>query len=496
MTQLDERQQRLIQQFRARKQAEQSRASNIDTAVDYGTDVARSIGSGLIQGGFAATPLGMGLNITHGVSEATRAAAQGISNYLMDEDFKRAPNPIPTSGQFLQGALTPLNLETYKPQTTPGEYARTGAEFVAGGKLAAKGLPASAQPTMRQLIGGGLASEAAGQATEGTEYEMPARLVAGYLGGRVLQPRQRMAAASEVKELSRQKFREAAEAGGIAPIDLGDDIANTVNKAAPQSFVQKIVRGKDADIDALSDRMEAFRGKRISFEDIQELDVELGQLARSPKALDMGRPTAFGRAIGIIQDEIRDVVNKSNIKGVPQWREAQKLYSASRKLDDIEDVLYRANLMRNPQQGLQTGLRSLAEKARKRGGMGYSPKEIELIEKAATDGTVGDLFRSFGSRLSGIVALGSGDLGTTAAVTAATKGARSIAEKAQLRKVGNVQREISKRAIPLTNTQTTGQRALGVTVGASPNLGREAQGPQQLTEEQLRLLQQFRRGRQ
>src|SRR5690606_8530489 len=67
----------------------------------------------------------------------------------------------------------------YEPQTTAGKYARTVGEFA----------PMALNPTVgvatrvASTVGGGLASEAAGQATEGTAAEPWARLAGGVVGG-------------------------------------------------------------------------------------------------------------------------------------------------------------------------------------------------------------------------------------------------------------------------------------------------------------------------
>lgn len=480
MTQLTPEQQQIIMQMRAEKNP------------NLAEDVIKSGAAGGVQGAFGATPMGLSFNIPHLVSEGVRAGAA----YLRGDDMKRAPNPIPTSNQVLDRALKPMG-GLYEPKTTAGEFARTTMEFVGGGKVAGGNLPKTARPSVKQLIGGGLASETAGQLTEGTPYEVPARLIAGYLGGRITQPKQRIAAANEVKRLSSQKYAEATQKGGIAPASLGDDIANTFDKARPSGFMKKAIRGKNPELEGLVNRMQALKGKRLSFEDLQELDEELSILARDPKSIQLGARTEFGRAVDSIQDEIRLLVNKTNVKGVPAWREAQKLYSASKKLDDVEQVIYRAELMRNPQQGLQTGFRRLAENARKKGGLGYTEKEIKLLEKAAKDGGVQDVLRSFGSRLAGIFAMGSGDMGTTAAVTALSKGARTAAERSAVNQAAKLQREISKRAIPPSNTQTLTTQGAVTATAAAPSIARtELERPKGrvLTEEEVQKVIELRQG--
>ena len=86
---------------------------------------------------------------------------------------------VPTVRGAIRGASSALTSggTDYEPQTTPGDYAQTVGEFVGGG--------AGAKPG----ILGGLLSEGAGQATEGTSLEPWARIAGGIAGGIAGTPR-------------------------------------------------------------------------------------------------------------------------------------------------------------------------------------------------------------------------------------------------------------------------------------------------------------------
>jgi len=86
---------------------------------------------------------------------------------------------IPSLGDGIRnlGSQITSGATGYNPQTTTGEYAQTVGEFVGGGAGAKAGLL------------GGLASEGAGQLTEGTRLEMPARIAGGLLGSVAATPR-------------------------------------------------------------------------------------------------------------------------------------------------------------------------------------------------------------------------------------------------------------------------------------------------------------------
>lgn len=68
----------------------------------------------------------------------------------------------------------------YEPQTTGGEYAKTVGEFVPGMLAGPGGL---ARRAVTNVVAPGVTSEAAGQATEGSDYEPLARILGALTGG-------------------------------------------------------------------------------------------------------------------------------------------------------------------------------------------------------------------------------------------------------------------------------------------------------------------------
>lgn len=84
-------------------------------------------------------------------------------------------------------ALLPGEQQEYEPQTTAGEYAGTVGEFLPGALFPAGGARTIAGNVGRRLgvnvAAPALASETAGQVTEGTDLEGPARFVGALAGG-------------------------------------------------------------------------------------------------------------------------------------------------------------------------------------------------------------------------------------------------------------------------------------------------------------------------
>lgn len=147
-------------------------------------DVLRSTGAGLRRGvegipGMVGDVSGLGragLGKVAGWMGADPETQKAITDYNI-------PYLPDISSETIHEATTPLFGESYKPQTTLGRYAATGAEFLPGmitspGKTIPQAIGKGAI-----AIGSGLASEAAGEATEGTKLEPWARAGIGMLTG-------------------------------------------------------------------------------------------------------------------------------------------------------------------------------------------------------------------------------------------------------------------------------------------------------------------------
>jgi hypothetical protein len=146
-----------------------------------GTDMAKSYGTGLVEGviGLASVPwdlgtLGakLGANAGGWVREKLGMEALPDSFY---ESFNNVPGTSASNKALLEENVTgPL----YEPQTTAGEYARTAGQFTPG-VAGPGGIVRNALST----VGAALTSETAGQITKGTKLEPYARAGGALLGG-------------------------------------------------------------------------------------------------------------------------------------------------------------------------------------------------------------------------------------------------------------------------------------------------------------------------
>lgn len=171
-----------------------------DTAVDVGKSLASGIGRGVT--GLAGLPGTLGDMANNGLSYLT-GLPQLPQSPLSGETLTNAADAVTGGGM------------SYQPQTTAGEYAKTTGEFIPGA-AAFGGI--SAANIGRFGILPGMASEAAGQATEGSNVEPYARVAAALLapaapalGARAISP----FGGSITPE--RQGLIDALKAEGITP---------------------------------------------------------------------------------------------------------------------------------------------------------------------------------------------------------------------------------------------------------------------------------------
>lgn len=142
-------------------------------------DMGRAAGSGLVRGATALADL-PGMLMTGAGDLAARgleaAGAPGMAQGLRDV---AGNSPLGSGNSVGAGVdLVAPDARSYQPKTTAGEYSQTVGEFIPGALVGPGGMVGNA---MRYGVLPGLASEAAGQATEGTKAEPFARAAAALL---------------------------------------------------------------------------------------------------------------------------------------------------------------------------------------------------------------------------------------------------------------------------------------------------------------------------
>jgi hypothetical protein len=141
-------------------------------APSVAADVAKSVPSALARGtmDLVGLPGTIGDTLQYGFEKA-------MDYVLPGPDVADKMKPSPFSGSSIRGAASDLTggATEYQPQTTAGKYAGTISEFLPGAAAFGGVNPAN---LLRFGALPGAASEAAGQATEGTAVEPYARVAA------------------------------------------------------------------------------------------------------------------------------------------------------------------------------------------------------------------------------------------------------------------------------------------------------------------------------
>lgn len=195
----------------------------------YAEDIAKSAGAGLANA--AAGTLGAAGDLRSGVSAATDWAGgklgipqdkvQAFKDLATRAAGFTPPTAMlanaPTTRQILDSAPDPIVSPDYKPQTLPGAYTKTTAEFLPGMLLGGEG--GFGRQFLTNVAAPAIASETAGQLTKDTAAEPWARM-----GGALLAPVATSAARRIATPLpasaERQAFAETLRNEGV-PLTAG-----------------------------------------------------------------------------------------------------------------------------------------------------------------------------------------------------------------------------------------------------------------------------------
>lgn len=293
-----------------------------------GEDVGRSFGSGLVRGSTAIADLpadlvgaaASGLNWVGAVGDDFADRMKGNAQALMSlTPFRTGRNYADTHAP---GA------RTYEPKTTAGEYARTVGEFIPGAAASGAGLVGAG-------VVPGLASEAAGQATEGTALEPAARLI-GAVAGPVAFNMGTRAFQGAFKASQAKPSMETLQGAKTAAYKAVDDAGEVFTGKETKALFDRVktvlddgnyVTGVDKQTDAALTLLERKAGS----------ELKLGQLDKIRQAL-WKRYTAAPNETGILDaiDGIDDLIasRASTNDLLAAARVANSRYKKAQLLDD------------------------------------------------------------------------------------------------------------------------------------------------------------------
>ena len=258
-------------------------------ATDYGAiakDVAKSTGVGIGKGVIALG--GLAGDLTDLGAKGLQKASDFINDKVGLDRYvpsgESVLSNIPTSASLTKN-VEGVTGEFYKPQTMPGHFAETVGEFLPAALAGPGGL---AGKVGMQAVLPGVASETAGQATQGTALEPYARAagaIAGGVGGALLsQP-------SQTVKTIRQQFAEA----GVTP-QIVEDARKLMNSGVKLTWPEALskVAGRPILTDKLrvlesdpltSGRMAAFFANRPQQVDVAGINAVYAARAAIPQSI-------------------------------------------------------------------------------------------------------------------------------------------------------------------------------------------------------------------
>lgn len=313
-----------MQETQSRRQAVLD--ERVSSAGETAADVGKSLASGISRG-----VTGM-LDIPSDIFNlATGAAASGLERLGANEEFTQALRGIGERGISGAGTARQLAAELtggateYQPQTTAGEYAGTVGEFLPGAALGGSG--GMGRALLQYGVVPGLASEAAGQLTEGTSYEMPARLAAS------------IAAPAATQGVSNIVRGIVSPFGGASPERLA--LAKTLDDfGVPVTAGQRLGSEKLRMREAASSLGATMRDDQLR-KFTQAALKTVGETAdvASPEVLD----SAFRRIGGVMDDAAKGVQVEINTDLLTRMSKALETYRQRAAKADVVPALKNIN---------------------------------------------------------------------------------------------------------------------------------------------------------
>ncbi len=262
---------------------------------DTGIDMLKSGATGVVQGaiGLATMPQDLGRWLGNSAGYAvnrlmgsTPEEAQAIQDRVNQVQGQMSyPMLSPPSYQDVVSGIESKFGPMYKPQTVPGEYANTVGQFAAGALAGPGGVARKAALTGVP----GVVSEAAGQATKGSEFEPYARMGGALLGGVAASSKGNVGTKALMKRVgdSKEAYKTVENAankayGNLRSAGIKYD-AFEVDRAINDISSIRINPKLAPKADGLRDDVARFVGKGMNFDDLDELEKTATGLLRDPK---------------------------------------------------------------------------------------------------------------------------------------------------------------------------------------------------------------------
>lgn len=392
---------------------------------DQALDVVQSLGSGLRQGIEATAGLpgdmaqaqgsiASGIASVLGASPETAQTVQNVASKLTP--FPNAP----TSDAIRSGTEQVIG-QPHEPQTTAGEFTETVGEFIPA--IAAPGGPVR---KAAQVVVPAIASEAAGQATEGTEAEPWARAAFGILGGFSVAGKAGKATKGIIKgaptaeALTQQKnqlYGRLQNSGVVYDTNaLNTSVVRLKNELTKDGLLPELAPKTFSIIDRIE--AGATQGQIADFNSMEAMRKVAGRLVRGSDAEERAAAVSLRDAIDDFTASA-PLVNAGNmsrgefVRTQKQARDLARREIQGRALGNIlEDA---QNYAAGVEAGIRNGVNSLLRS--KRGKKLFrSPAERKALRSVAQDRKTLQQLSRFGFDVTG----GSGNAALIPGATAIT----------------------------------------------------------------------------
>jgi hypothetical protein len=373
------------------------------------TDVVRSIPGGIAKG----------VSAIAGIPGDINAGVDWLMGLTPEQKAKRdsmslIPGP-PTSGQIADTIAAPFG-GYYQPKTSAGHYAETIASFAPSAVS-----PGSAVKRIARAVVPGAASEAAGQATEGTDLESAARVAGAVAGGAGLGAIEKGAAAKSLPKTPTTKElftagRQSYNTAQASPLIVsGQAVQRTVQAIKSDLAGMAFHPGLQPKTAAVLGELEKVASQNHTLAGVETLRKLAGHAAGAVEKSDrmMGR---------VIKDHIDDLVNNltpGDLVGAPDpaaisaLKDARLNWARASKGEIIDGLIEKAKLnapnfsASGYENSLRIQFRKLAnnDRAMRR----FSADEQQAIKRVAKGGIVENSLRQLGKFApTGIVSTGIG----------------------------------------------------------------------------------------
>jgi len=389
---------------------------------ETGMDVLKSAGTGLVQGavGLATMPQDLGtmlgekatglIDQVMGVSpEQSAASRQAVAQ----SRTAISPPSGPEVMQSVQNVTGPL----HQPETTAGQYAKTIGEFVPSAVAGPGGLMRKAALATVPAV----ASETAGQVTEGTAAEPYARFAAALAGGVATAAPGVNAGTKQMLKNAPTYDRVKAQADSIYTKLRAADVkydANGIQRAINDVAKLKIDAVLDPKAARLRDVFVQNAGKSLDFEEMDNLKQIATSILR-----DQGVSNRDKFFVRSMLKKFEDVTDRGSFitngtipasQVISLTKKAKELARSKILADGIHKMQSKSEWYAS---GPESGLRNQFGSYGKKSGTNLTKSEEKAFKSVVTREGILNPLHNAGSRL-GQMAIGGTTLGATGSITA------------------------------------------------------------------------------